>query len=98
MPSLLALAARGLATAVVVNEALPEQLPARVHAARIVERGRPLGGRLSLIWRDETTLGPAARALRDEMLELASERRVSAAVRPKPAASRRRSQSARRGR
>jgi len=81
--SLLALAREGLAIAVLVNEALPADLP----ACRLLVKGRPIAFELSLMWRSEATLTPAARRLRDVIAELASERRDSPRVsRPGPGA------------
>jgi DNA-binding transcriptional LysR family regulator len=71
--SLLALAREGLATAVVVNEALPARVERRV--GRLCVRGATVGVELSLMWRDEATLSPAARQLRDSIAALAAERR-----------------------
>ena len=71
--SLLALAREGLATAVVVNEALPAGLDLPV--GRLCVKARALEFDLSLMWRDEATLSPAARRLRDTIGELATERR-----------------------
>lgn len=61
----------GLATAVLVSDALPIEMSLPV--AEVRDRGRPLGGTLSLVWRNDDALLPAARQLRDEALEYAAE-------------------------
>jgi DNA-binding transcriptional LysR family regulator len=68
--ALVVLAERGVATAVLVNDALPVEF--RLPTARVRDRGRPVGGQLRLLWRDEATLSTAARRFRDVMLELAA--------------------------
>jgi len=69
-PSLLALAARGLATAVVISEALGPADLERV--GRLVDGKRALGAALWLQWRSEASLPPSARALRDCIRERAA--------------------------
>jgi DNA-binding transcriptional LysR family regulator len=71
--SLLALAREGLATAVVVNEAVPPKVGLPV--AKLCVRGKPLEFELSLMWRDEPSLSPSARRLRDTIAALAHDRR-----------------------
>ena len=68
--ALIVLARRGVAVAVVVSDALPRELEMPV--AELHHRGKPLGGRLSLLWRDETTLSTSARRFRDVILETAA--------------------------
>jgi DNA-binding transcriptional LysR family regulator len=70
---LIALAREGLATAVVVNEALPAGLALPV--AELCAKGKPLEFQLALMWREEATLSPSARRLRDTIVQLAEERR-----------------------
>ncbi len=72
--SLIALASEGLAVAVMVNEALPAGLP----CSRLLSKGKPIEFELSLMWRNEATLTPAARRLRDTIAELAVDRRKRA--------------------
>ena len=86
--ALVVLARRGVAVAVIVNDALPRELDMPV--AELRHRGKPLGGRLSLLWRDETTLSTSARRFRDVVLEAAAagartpaKPRVRAASRPR---------------
>ena len=86
--ALIVLARRGIAVAVVVSDALPRELDMPV--AELRHRGKPLGGRLSLLWRDETTLSASARRFRDVILEAAAAgartpttSRVRAASRPR---------------
>jgi DNA-binding transcriptional LysR family regulator len=64
--ALVVLAKRGVATAVLVSDALP--LDHRGPAATVRRRGRSLGGQLLLLWRDDATLSTAARRFRDVML------------------------------
>jgi len=73
--ALLALARQGLAVAIVVNEALAiaRDLP----AAELHAGGKPLRVPLSLAWREEATLSPAARALRDTIASVAAARRAA---------------------
>jgi len=71
--SLLALAEHGVATAVLISEALPPEVERR--AARLCVGGVSLGQVLWLQWRDEATLPTAARQLRDVMLEEAERAR-----------------------
>lgn len=63
--SLLALAAEGVATAVVVSEALSARELSR--AGRAAAGKRVLSNELWLQWRSEESLSPSARALRDIM-------------------------------
>jgi len=75
---LIALAREGVATAVVVNEALPPELD--LPSARLALKGKSIEFRLSLMWRDEATLSAAGRRLRDVIVELAADRRRLAAA------------------
>lgn len=75
--ALVALARRGVATAVLVNDALPVGLDLPVAPLR--HRGRSLGGTLRLLWRDDATLSTSARRFRDVFIEQAA-----AVSRPKP--------------
>ncbi|MBX3270543.1 MAG: LysR family transcriptional regulator [Sandaracinaceae bacterium] len=76
--ALLALAREGLCTAVLADEMLDEGA---------AERAVPLAGRralaveLWLAWRNEEALSPAARALRDVMIERAAARRAATGAR-----------------
>jgi len=86
--ALLVLARRGVAVAVLVSDALPRELDLPI--ADVRHRGKPLGGRLSLLWRDEATLSTSARRFRDVLLETAATgartpvtRRARAASRPR---------------
>lgn len=86
--ALVVLARRGVAVAVVVSDALPRELELPV--AELRHRGKPLGGTLLLLWRDESTLSTSARRFRDVLLEAAASgartpvpRRVRAASRPR---------------
>ncbi len=69
--ALVAAARSGLATAVLVSDALPIEMSLPV--AEVRDRGRPVGGTLSLVWRNDDALLPAARQLRDAALEYAAE-------------------------
>jgi len=66
--ALVVLARRGVATAALVDDALPEHVDMRV--ATVLHRGREIGGELQLLWRDDETLSTAARRFRDVMLEV----------------------------
>src|SRR5581483_1406049 len=78
--ALVVLARRDVAVAVLVSDALPDGFDLPVAAIR--HRGRGLGGRLELLWRDERTLSTSARRFRDVLL--AREQRFSApAARPR---------------
>jgi DNA-binding transcriptional LysR family regulator len=66
---LVAAAAAQLATAILVSDALPLDLDLPVAEAR--DGGRRIGGTLSVVWRDDTSLSPAARQLKDEMVAVA---------------------------
>jgi LysR family cyn operon transcriptional activator len=90
--SVLAIAREGLATAIVVNEAVPRDDDTPV--AALLSAGKRLGGQLALHWRDEVTLSASARRMREVILELARERAGGRA----PSASRRRPRRAHRGR
>jgi hypothetical protein len=82
---LLAAAQAKLATAVMVSDSLP--MGFREPVGELRDRGRPMGGTLSLVWRDDETLSTAARQLKDEALAYAEEVRSGrgpAAV-PRPA-------------
>lgn len=83
--ALAVLARRGVATAVLVSDALPVDYDLPVAVVR--HRGRRLGGSLSLLWRDEATLSTSARRFRDVMLATATPRagapRARAAARPR---------------
>jgi hypothetical protein len=74
--SLIVLARRGIAVAVVIDDALPEHVGLPIVEVR--HRGRALGGRLSLLWRDETALSTSARRFRDVFIEVASRPRTPA--------------------
>lgn len=67
--ALLALAERGLCTAILQDEMITHA-PA-LRAARITSGGLPIASPIWLSWRPEPTLAPAARALRDIMIERA---------------------------
>jgi DNA-binding transcriptional LysR family regulator len=67
--ALLVLARRGVATAILVTDALPLEIDFPVSVVR--HRGRGMGGRLLLLWRDEATLSTSARRFRDAVLEVA---------------------------
>jgi DNA-binding transcriptional LysR family regulator len=69
--ALVAAARSGLATAVLVSDALPLEMSLPV--AEVRDPGRPFGGRLSLVWRSDDALLPAGRHLRDAALEYAAE-------------------------
>jgi DNA-binding transcriptional LysR family regulator len=71
--SLVALAREGLATAVAVNEGF-SALPRGLHTTPLLERGKRMQLELWLMWRDEATLLPAARTLRDMLVAVARER------------------------
>jgi DNA-binding transcriptional LysR family regulator len=69
-PAVLVAAARaGLATAVLVSDALP--IEPDLPVAEVRDGGRRLGGMLSIVWRDDASLSPAARQLKDEMVAVA---------------------------
>jgi DNA-binding transcriptional LysR family regulator len=69
-PAVLIAAARsGMATAVVVSDALPLELD--LPMAEVRDGGRAFGGMLSVVWRDDESLSPAARQLKDEMVAVA---------------------------
>jgi len=70
--ALIVLARRGVATAVMVSDALPSDFDLPVAPVR--HRGRSLGGVLSLLWRDEATLSTSARRFRDVLLSVATRR------------------------
>lgn len=97
---LLAAAGAGLATAVLVSDSLPIGYSEPVGELR--DRGRPMGGTLSLLWRDDATLSTAARQLKDDALAYAREVRagsgLAAVARPAPAAGSKRPRPAARGR
>lgn len=78
--SLIALAGEGLATVVAVNEGL-HHLPRGLGTARLTDRGRMLSAELWLMWRDEATLLPVARALRDCIVETARARQAATRAR-----------------
>jgi DNA-binding transcriptional LysR family regulator len=73
---LVAAAQSGLATAVLVSDALPPELDLPV--ADVRDQGRRLGGMLSVVWRDDELLSPAARHLKDEMVAVARNLRAQA--------------------
>ena len=84
--TLIVLAARGVATAALVNDALPERVDLPI--ATVMHRGREMGGELRLLWRDDVTLSTAARRFRDVLVELGPVswpvgRRERAASRPR---------------
>jgi hypothetical protein len=55
-----------LATAIAPIDALPSEVP--LPMAPLHHRGRPLGGTLTLVWRNEDTLSTSARRFRDALL------------------------------
>jgi DNA-binding transcriptional LysR family regulator len=69
--ALVAASRSGLATAILASDALPLEMSLPV--AEVRDRGRPFGGTLSLVWRNDDALLPAARQLRDAALEYAAE-------------------------
>ncbi len=68
--ALLVLARRGVAVAVLPSDALPGSVDLPV--GELLHRGRPLGGQLALLWRDDQTLSTSARRFRDILLERAA--------------------------
>ena len=69
---LVALAKRGLATAIIPSEAIEDGV--RIPVARLVVDGVPIGAALSLAWRAEPMLSASAKRFRDVIAELAKER------------------------
>jgi DNA-binding transcriptional LysR family regulator len=70
----LAAARSGLATAVLVSDSLPIGYDGPVGELR--DGGEPLGGLLSLVWRDDERLSPAANKLKEEAIAYAREVRA----------------------
>jgi len=97
---LVAAATSGLATAVLVSDALP--LGYRGPVSELRDHGRSMGGMLSLVWRSDETLSTAARHLKDEALaaakDISSGFGPAAVARPVPRDALKRCRTAGRGR